>query len=123
MKKAPVVFVYKEQTYYFFDGDDLEAKRFARALEDKSIGKGKSSDREEDTEEILDGTLQDWVNKERFETFMKVTRGNINQVLQTGKYLVLAVLQENKLQDIPSDMLQFREMVESVIRKNRDRYH
>ncbi|XP_046396387.1 protein disulfide-isomerase TMX3 isoform X1 [Ischnura elegans] len=121
LKSAPVVFVYKENMFYFFDGDDFKLSRVARGLEDKSS----SGENEEELkgDSLLNNTLHEWVNKERFETFLKVTRGNINQVLQTGKYLVLAVLQENKLQDIPSDMIQFRDMVESVIRENRDRYH
>lgn len=63
------------------------------------------------------------MNEERFETFPKVTKGTINEILQTRKYVVLVVVQENKLQQIPPDMLEFRDMVESVIRKNRDKYH
>lgn len=33
------------------------------------------------------------------------------------------MVEENKLQQIPADMLAFRDMVESIIRKNRDKYH
>lgn len=63
------------------------------------------------------------MNEERFETFPKITRGNIHQILQTKKYLVLAVVEENKLLEIPTEMVEFRDMVESVIRKKRDLYH
>ena len=71
----------------------------------------------------LNTSLHNWVNEERFETFPRITRGNINEVLQTKKYVVLVVVEENKLQQIPSEMLEFRDMVESVIRKKRDKYH
>lgn len=73
--------------------------------------------------EHLNNSLYNWINEERFETFPKITKGSINEILQTKKYLVLVVVEENKLQQIPADMLEFRDMVESVIRKNRDKYH
>lgn len=73
--------------------------------------------------EYLNKTLFEWLNEERFETFPKVTRGNINEILQTKKYLVLAVVEENKLQQISTEMLEFRDMIESIIRKKRDKYH
>lgn len=78
---------------------------------------------EEVDAQSLNSTLYDWVNEERFETFPKITRGNIHQILQTKKNLVLAVVEENKLQEISTEMVEFRDMVESVIRKKRDIYH
>lgn len=71
----------------------------------------------------LNTSVHTWINEERFETFPKVTKGSINEILQTKKYVVLVVVEENKLQQIPNDMLEFRNMVESVIRKNRNKYH
>lgn len=67
--------------------------------------------------------MYNWINEERFETFPKVTRGNINELMQTKKYIVLVVVEENKLQEISPEMIEFRDMVESVIRKKRDKYH
>lgn len=67
--------------------------------------------------------MYNWINEERFETFPKVTRGNINELMQTKKYIVLVVVEENKLHEVPTEMLEFRDMVESVIRKKRDKYH
>lgn len=55
--------------------------------------------------EYLNASMFDWINAERFATFPKITRGNMNQLLQTKKYLVLAVVEENKLQEIPTEML------------------
>lgn len=97
VRKNPAILVYKENTHYFFDGDS--------------------------NEESFNTTLHEWVNEERFLTFPKVTRGNLHQYFQTNKYLVLAVLEENKLQEISSDMLEFRDMVESVVKSHRSRYH
>lgn len=71
----------------------------------------------------LNETLNRWVNSERFPTFPKVTRGNIHQLYLTNKNLVLAVVDENELEEIYPDMIEFRDMVESVIRTKRDKYH
>lgn len=71
----------------------------------------------------LNDTLYKWVNAERFPTFPKVTRGNINQLFLTNKNLVLAVVEENPVEEIPADMLEFKDMVESVIKKRRQKYH
>jgi len=68
-------------------------------------------------------TVFQWVNVERFTLFPKVTRFNIHQLLKTNKYLVLAVVQEDKLNQIATHELEFRDMVEGVIRKHRARYH
>lgn len=43
--------------------------------------------------------------------------------MQTKKYLVLAVVEENKLSEIASHELEFRDLIESVIRKHYDKYH
>jgi thioredoxin domain-containing protein 10 len=55
--------------------------------------------------EYLNASMYEWINAERFATFPKVTSGNIDHLLQTKKYLVLAVVEENKLQEIPTEML------------------
>ncbi|XP_015125052.1 protein disulfide-isomerase TMX3 [Diachasma alloeum] len=99
VEKLPSIFIYKENVHYNFTGynhSDLEK---------------------------LNATVYNWVNAERFSTFPKVTRGNINQLFLTNKYLVLAVVEENAVEDVAPDMLEFRDMVESVIRKKRERYH
>lgn len=97
--ELPAIFVYKESLHYFYEVETTVDV------------------------EYLNKTLFEWLNEERFETFPKVTRGNINEILQTKKYLVLAVVEENKLQQISTEMLEFRDMIESIIRKKRDKYH
>lgn len=98
----PTVLVYKENNHYHFP---------------------LSSDFQTVEESFLNKTLHRWVNEERFKTFPKVTRNNFAQISQTGKYLVLAVVEENKLEEIASSELEFRDMVEAVIRKYYDEFH
>ncbi|XP_015588051.1 protein disulfide-isomerase TMX3 isoform X1 [Cephus cinctus] len=99
VQKAPALFVYKENCHYNFTGhDELDFEK-------------------------LNSTLHEWVNAERFPTFPKITRGNINQIFLTNKNLVLAVVEENQLEEVSPDMLEFRDMVEEVIKKKREKYH
>lgn len=72
---------------------------------------------------FLNDTLHRWVNEERFAAFPKVTRANIHQISQTKKYLVLAVVEENKLNEIVGLEMEFRDMVESIIRQNYETFH
>lgn len=67
--------------------------------------------------------MHKWINEERFETFPKITEANFNDIIQTKKYIVIVVVEENKLQQIPKQMLDFRDTIESVIRKKREKYH
>lgn len=71
----------------------------------------------------LNSSVHKWINEERFETFPKITEANFKEILRTNKYIVLVVVEENKLQQIPKEMLDFRDSVESIIRKKRDKYH
>lgn len=96
-EKEPSVFVYKENTVYFFP-DVTETEK-------------------------LNVSLTKWVNTERFGTFVKITRGNIHQFMQTSKYLVLAVVVENKLEEVPEEMIAFRNMIKSVIINHREKFH
>ncbi|KRT79210.1 Thioredoxin [Oryctes borbonicus] len=102
LDELPAVFVYKESLHYFYPVESGSLSQDA---------------------EHLNTSMYNWINEERFETFPKVTRGNINELMQTKKYIVLVVVEENKLQEVPSEMIEFRDMVESVIRKKRDKYH
>lgn len=57
----------------------------------------------------------------RFRT--QITRANIHQMVQTRKFLVLAVVEENKLSEIVSHELEFRDLVESIVRTHYSWYH
>lgn len=72
---------------------------------------------------FINETLSKWVNEERFVAFPKITRSNIYQISQVQKFLVLAVVEENKLNEIASHEMEFRDMIESIIRQNYDKYH
>lgn len=99
---TPVIIVYKENSHYTFPLSD--------------------------SHEIIDPThlnssLHTWVCQEKFPTFPKVTRENLHQMRQTQKYLVLAVVEENKLNELVTHELEFRDMVEQIIRTKRSKYH
>lgn len=66
--------------------------------------------------ETLNVTLKRWVNSERFGFFPKISRSNINDLMDTKKYIVIAVVSENKLNEITQTERDFKDMVESIIR-------
>lgn len=41
----------------------------------------------------------------------------------TKKYLVLAIVEENKLSEVATHELEFRDLIESIIRNNYEKYH
>ena len=57
-----------------------------------------------DSNDSLNESLTRWVNEERFPSFGKITRFNINTLMETNKYLVMAVVEENQVREIPSHM-------------------
>lgn len=71
----------------------------------------------------LNTSMHKWINEERFETFPKITEGNFNEILQTKKYIVLVVVEDNKLQQISKEMFEFKSMIETMLRNNREKYH
>ncbi|CAG9561276.1 unnamed protein product [Danaus chrysippus] len=73
--------------------------------------------------ETLNDTLKRWVNSERFGFFPKISRSNINDLLDTKKYIVIAVVSENKLNEITQTERDFKDMVESIIRSKKHELH
>ena len=51
-----------------------------------------------------------------------MTHGRFSHVLAAGKYLALAVLEENKIGELTPEMEEFRDMLRAVAERNRDRY-
>ena len=41
--------------------------------------------------------LREWVNQERFPAFVEMTNGNFHQVMRTRKFIVMAVLEVDKI--------------------------
>ncbi|XP_064541662.1 protein disulfide-isomerase TMX3 [Drosophila montana] len=101
-EQLPAVIVYKEEQHHFYPHGHV-----AHEMDPNDVNE----------------TIFQWVNVERFTLFPKVTRFNIHQLLKTKKFLVLAVVTEDKLSQIATHELEFRDMVEGVIRKHRPRYH
>lgn len=96
------VFVHKEDEIYFFDASQ-------KLIEDK---------------DNLNVTLDKWINSERFGFFPKITRANMNDLMDTAKYIVIVVVSENKLNEITQTERDFKEMVEGIVKKKkRDMHH
>lgn len=102
IEQLPSVIVYKEENHHFYPHAHVAHEMNPNEVND---------------------TIHQWVNAERFITFPKITRFNFHQLLRTNKFLVVAVVEEDKLNQVASHELEFRDMVEGVIRKYRERYH
>lgn len=69
-----------------------------------------------ENKEALNETLDKWINTERFGFFPKITRSNINELMDTGKYIAIVVVAENKLNEITQTERDFKDMVEGLIK-------
>ncbi|XP_068618183.1 protein disulfide-isomerase TMX3 isoform X2 [Battus philenor] len=95
------VFVYKEDGVYFFDVSP-------NIINDK---------------ETLNSSLDKWINTERFGYFPKISRANIHHFMDINKYIVIAIVSENKLGEITQTERDFKDMIESIIRKKKNELH
>jgi len=68
-------------------------------------------------------SLKYWINHERFPTMVEITPGNFHQVMKTNKFIVLAVLEEDKIGRLTPNMIQYKEVLEQFAHANRDVYH
>ncbi|XP_015922648.1 protein disulfide-isomerase TMX3 [Parasteatoda tepidariorum] len=68
-------------------------------------------------------TLHNWINKERFPAFIKISHGNFHQLMKTNKYVVMAVLEENQIGGLTLKMSEFRDVVEAIAINNKDLFH
>ena len=73
-----------------------------------------------DLVESLNETIGQWVVENQFEEFLRVSYGNLPLLLKTNKYLVLAVLDEDKVGKLSKDMEAYKSDLEAVMRKNRE---
>ncbi|XP_045450754.1 protein disulfide-isomerase TMX3-like [Melitaea cinxia] len=95
------VFVYKEEEVFYFQPTN-------ELIQNK---------------DNLNVTLNKWINSERFGFFPKITRSNINDLMDTEKYIVIAVVSENKLQEITQTERDFKDMIENIIRNRKHELH
>lgn len=93
---SPTVYVFKDNTSFMFDENGAVEKNI---------------------------TFLDWMNKERFPTFQKITYGNFHQMLKTGRKIVTAVLEENQIGKISMRMQEFKDMLEAIALNTRELYH
>lgn len=98
----PVVIVYKESSHYVFPLSD--------AFNEVEVS-------------TLNDSMHTWIMQEKFLTFPKITRENLHHLRETKKFLVIAVVEENKLLEIETHEQEFRDMVEQIIRTKRSKYH
>ncbi|CAG9854335.1 unnamed protein product [Phyllotreta striolata] len=97
--EPPALFVFKENEPSYFSASEVKVP-------------GDSS---------LNASMSKWVNEERFGTFLRVNRGNLNDLMLLNRYVVLAVVDEKKLDEDPS-MAKFKDMVENIIKGNKRKY-
>ncbi|XP_013190883.1 protein disulfide-isomerase TMX3 [Amyelois transitella] len=95
------VFVHKEGDVFFYEATPA-------IIEDK---------------EALNVSLDKWINSERFGFFPKITRSNINDLIDTEKYIVMAVVSENKLNEITQTERDFKDMIEGIVKKRKRDLH
>ncbi|KAK3878946.1 hypothetical protein Pcinc_016485 [Petrolisthes cinctipes] len=108
LESNPAVMVFKDNKHYYFP-----------------------TPQDTDNQTLLNNTLADWLNHERFFLYPKITHGNLAQLWKLKKYLVITVVKESKIGTITTDEdvedyvdgYKFKDMVESVIQNNREKYH
>ncbi|XP_076041634.1 protein disulfide-isomerase TMX3-like isoform X2 [Oratosquilla oratoria] len=103
LETNPAILVFKDDTHYYFP-----------VPADEEIANDISP---------LNETLADWIVHERFPLFSKITHGNMQHLWKMRKVLIMAVVEEHRVGVITTDESEFKDMVESVIRTNRDKYH
>lgn len=114
---GPAVFVFKDGQYHQFNVEDYVVERSPRDADDDDNAAAPTP-----ATTVANTSIYSWVMKERFPMFAKVTRGRFGKVMATNKLIVLAVLEENKLEQVSQDMELFKEMVRGVVTKHHDKY-
>jgi thioredoxin domain-containing protein 10 len=103
-EKTPTILVFKENFISHYPVPEISSKSDEELMN-------------------LNNSLNTWVTQEKFLTFPRITLENFYQYRQTGKYLVLAIVEENKLNELITHEQEFRDMVERIIKTKRDKYH
>merc|ERR1719351_482586 len=111
----PALFVFKDNQYYQFDQEDFKVEREERSVdEDEAVPTPPTT--------VANTSIYSWMMKERFPMFAKVTRGRFGKIMATNKFVVMAVVDENKLEQISPEMELFKEMVRQVVVNNQEKY-
>ena len=116
LTSQPAVLVYKDKTFRQF----LQEK--PKEVEEEEVERTVREAEVESSLSVVNTSLHSWVTRERFPLFAKVTRGRFGKFLATNKYVVIAVVEENKLSEVSDEMLEFKEMVRRIVVNNQDLY-
>ena len=103
VSSTPAVMVFKDDTHYVYD-----QKEMISAVIDSNSGGGGGgggSNSEDSTKTEIEGNnqstiaakLREWVNHERFPSVVEISAGNFHQVMRTKKFIVMAVLEVDKV--------------------------
>jgi len=120
LDKVPAIYIYKDNNYFYFE-DKLMLERQQRSAKlEESTEVSPAAEEEPIT--IENSSLSTWITRERFPLFVKITRGRFGNILATKKLVVIAVLEENKLEQISPEMETFRDMVRGIVESNPVKY-
>lgn len=72
-------------------------------------------------EDVSEQNLSEWVNSERFEGFIHVTRSNFNDITETSKVMMLVIFAEQKSKKKINERVS--KIVKNVALNERDRFH
>ncbi len=122
-KETQTIRVYKDGNSYKFDPSSEDVGPRDRSKKDTITDGNEELFETNDVDGLnITQSLRQWVLRERFPKFVKVTRGRFSHLMSTNKLLVMAVLEENKLGEITPDMEAFRAMIHMVMDAHIDRY-
>lgn len=119
IEKDPGIYIYKDNQYFLYQGPP-ELERVARSSDDETLVPAEPVDPELTIE---NSSLSMWISAERFPIFVKITRGKFGNILSTRKLIVIAVLEENKIEKITPEMDEFRTMIKGIVENNPEKYH
>ncbi|KAJ7360441.1 Protein disulfide-isomerase tmx3 [Desmophyllum pertusum] len=72
-------------------------------------------------EDVTEQNVSEWVNKERFEAFVHVSRSNFHDITETGKVMLLVIFAEQKSKKKINERVS--KVVKSVAVNERERFH
>jgi len=111
----PSVFVHKDNQYFQFNKDDFPVSREERDVNEVEVSPTPATT-------VANTSLYTWVMMERFPMFAKVTRGRFHKIMATKKFIVIAVVEENKLEEVSPEMMEFVDMVKQVMLNKKDKF-
>jgi len=104
----PTTMIFKDNSYHIYPNEKATEESLSVVYGEEIVGLER---------------LKYWVNHERFPTMLEVTPGNFHQVMKTNKFVVLAVLEEDKVGRLSQSMTAYKEMLKQFAHDNRDVYH